>query len=102
MPKAAVSEQEFMRLFEELQSAAAVAKVIGIDVRNVHDRRRVLERKHTWRAPVFDPRRPRYNTAPVHSANKAIVSWNIENGVILVGSDAVSYTHLTLPTNREV
>ena len=88
MPKAAVSEQEFMRLFEELQSPTAVAKAIGIDVRNVHDRRRVLERKHTWRAPIYDARRPQYNTAPVHSANKAIVSWNIENGVILVGSDA--------------
>jgi len=83
-----VSEAEFMRLFEELQSAKKVADAIGVDVRNVQDRRRNLERKHSWRAPVFDPRRPRYNTAPVHSANKAIINWNVDEGVILVGSDA--------------
>lgn len=84
----AISDQEFMALWTNLQSAAKVAAHTNIDIRAVYKRRRRLEKKHDWRAPVHDPRRPQYNTAPIHSANKAIVSWGIEDGVILVGSDA--------------
>lgn len=87
MAKATVSDQEFMTLWDSLQSGAAVAKHLAIDARSVHRRRRHLEQKHTWRAPVFS-HIPKFNTAPVHSANKAIIHWGIEDGVILVGSDA--------------
>lgn len=82
-----VSDQEFMAVFNELQSTKKVAERLGIAERNVWARRRKMEAKHDWRAPVRD-HRPKYNTAPVSDVSRAIVTWGLSDGVILVGSDA--------------
>jgi len=80
------TEEEFVALWNELQSAAAVAKHLGVSERGVHKRRKRLEETTGVPLPVFDPRRPQFNTHV--SANKAVIRFEITDGVILVGSDA--------------
>jgi len=83
MAKAKVSDQEFMRLFADLQSPAKVARAIGINETNIHQRRRRLEKRYDVLMPVADPRSP----ASIRH-DKAVAACGIQDGVILVGSDA--------------
>jgi hypothetical protein len=87
MPAPKISDAEFMALVNEHQSTIRVAEILGSVPGVVRARKRRLERRHDWRAPQFDARKA-YNTAPVHSDNKAVIQWDIDEGVILVGSDA--------------
>ena len=49
----------------------------------------------------FDPRR-HFSAVRMQQGRVALdADWN-EQGAIVEGARAVSYTHLTLPTNREV
>ncbi len=86
MTAPACTDQQFIALFKEHQSSTLVAKVIGVAVRNVSERRRRIEAKYGIALPVFD-HRPAYNQAAV-DANKAVIRYEISDGVVLVGSDA--------------
>jgi hypothetical protein len=81
--KAAASESEFIRLVNELQSASAVARHLGIAERNVHHRIVRLEgRGH--RFIMSDPRSRRVKL----DTNPARLNHPVENGTVLVASDA--------------
>lgn len=80
---AAVSEAEFIRLVNKLQSATAVAKHLGIDQRNVHKRIVRLEGLgHTF--VMSDPRSRRSKP----DTNPARLCQELADGVVLVASDA--------------
>lgn len=87
MAKLGISDEEFIAVWKDLQSGSKVAKHFGMNVRTAMTRRAKLEARHDIRLPVFDTR-PAYNSAPVHEVSRAVINWKIENGVILVGSDA--------------
>ncbi len=82
LPKA--SEEEFISLYRELQSAGEVAKRLGMARTTVQRRRRFLEMKHGISLPQYDTR-PRYNSAAIDQ--KAVATYKIKNGRILIGSD---------------
>jgi len=86
MADASCTDQQFIALWREHQSGAAVAKVLNIDSRPVLKRRRRIEKKYNIVLPVYDATRPQYNTAEV--GNKAVIKYQISDGVVLVGSDA--------------
>lgn len=83
-PKA--TDQEFIAVWKEHQSATAVAKVFGLSDRQTNSRRRSIERKHGIVLPVFDSRRPVYNTTGTEQ--KAVATLQIRDGIVLIGSDA--------------
>lgn len=79
------TDEEFVRLWGEHHSAAKIAKVLGIAERRVHARRRLIE-KH-WRIKLDSARHQR----PIHyelDKHPSVEAFDVENGVILVGSDA--------------
>lgn len=82
------SDEEFINLWNQHLGAKKVAEITGISERNTNKRRRNIERRHDIRLRVFDSARPKYNTSPVNESSRAVIRWNIENGVVLVGSDA--------------
>ncbi len=84
---ASCTDQEFIALWKEHQSGTAVAKALRIAARSVLERRRRIEAKFGIVLPVFDERRPQYNTIG-HESNKAVIKYAISDGVVLVGSDA--------------
>lgn len=83
MTAAATSEVEFIALCHRLQSPSKVAKHLGIALRNVNARMRTLEGKGI-RFVVDDPRSERQ----IPDRNPARLTMEVENGVVIVGSDA--------------
>lgn len=85
MPAPTVSEEEFIAIWRELQSAAAVAKRIGVTERNVHIRRRAIEARLNIELPVDDVRlKPKVLIRPHHRR----VDMAVASGTMVVFSDA--------------
>jgi hypothetical protein len=81
MNKRIISNEEFIELWKTHKSAAKIAKLTGISERNVHHRRRDIEKK--------------YDTTLVAASNKNSVAQayghinlGMENGTVIVFSDA--------------
>jgi len=82
---AACTDQQFIKIWQELQSPTKVAASLGVALRNVCARRQKIQARYGIHLPVLD-HRPTYNTAEFkHSAR---LNYDIEDGVIIVGSDA--------------
>lgn len=79
-----VSDDEFIGIWKRLQSATLVSREIGVDVRNVHIRRKRLEDKHGIVLRSNDSRSPSF-LVKEHTPR---VDCEMMNGTILVGSDA--------------
>jgi len=78
------TEERFIALWRELQSATLVAKALDCSITNVSARRRRIERDRGIVLPVYDPRGV-YSTHEVSAG--AVATLNIEEGVVVVGSD---------------
>jgi hypothetical protein len=87
MTAPACPEAEFIELFRTHGSPMKVAKLLGINVRRVHARRRNIEQKLNIKLDAKDERARHYkHLQPViHNARRA---FDIENGTVLVFSDA--------------
>lgn len=85
MSVARVSEEEFIAIWHKLQSVAAVAKAINVSVRNVHERRRNIERKRGIMLASIDKRSPDVKVTIPGDGVRTVM--DIENGLILVASD---------------
>jgi hypothetical protein len=79
-----VSNEEFVRTWQELQSATAVAAKLGLGLRNVNRRRRSLE------AETGKPLVAVYRNSPVFTfrEHSPRVECDLPNGTIIVASDA--------------
>ena len=84
-----VTDAEFIELWKTIGSATKIAKLIELDVSNVHQRRRNIEKRHKIQLMAEDKSRGgRYShlqTDHNHAARQAL---GIENGTVIVFSDA--------------
>lgn len=90
MPAAIVSESEFIAIWDRHKSAAAVAKELGMDVRNVYYRRNAIETKRGIVLSSDDSRSNRQSDTAkmIISSRRDTSRLEITDGTILVGSDA--------------
>lgn len=79
------TDEEFIAVWKQKQSAMKVAQHFGMSERRTHKKRRTVEKKHGIVLPVFDINRPKYNTASIDQ--KAIATLQIDTGAVLIGSD---------------
>lgn len=79
-----LNDDEFIGVWKRLQSASQVAKEIGIDVRNVHIRRKRIEAKYGVVLRANDSRSPSF-LVKEHSPR---VDCEMMNGTIFIASDA--------------
>lgn len=80
------TEEVFISLWKEFGSAAEIARILGVTERKVHERRRRVEEKLHIKLMGFSHKSPDFQvTLP---ANGIRVKVDIEDGVIIVGSDA--------------
>jgi hypothetical protein len=80
---AKLSDKEFLELWKTHQSASIIAKIMDMDVRSIHRRRRNIELKQQQ---VLPPKNVVINVKrPDNPAKKEL---GIENGVVIVFSDA--------------
>lgn len=80
------TEDEFVSLWGQHGSAVELSRLLGIDVTNVHKRRRAIERRRGVQLAGVDHRSPDFKV--VLPANGVRVNVDIGDGIILVGSDA--------------
>lgn len=86
MAASTVSEAEFIRLWEQYGSCTELARILGVDTRNVQQRRRRLEQRMGSRLLSTSSRSPDAKiTIP---ANGVRVRAEVESGVVVVASDA--------------
>lgn len=87
MAAKACSDQEFIELWRTHRGAAKLAEILGVNLRNIHARRRNIEQTHHIQLGAEDRRGEHYKhlSPREHSARHAI---NIKDGVVLVFSDA--------------
>lgn len=84
MGNAACSDDEFIRLFKELGSPTLISKRLGVNVRNINQRRLNLERKYGIDIEVRSLN-PAYRMKV--SANKARIDLPVTNGTVIIASD---------------
>ncbi len=85
MVKSVCSEDEFIRLWNEYQSASKLAEILGIAERNVNKRRNNIQKSRGILLKSPDRRSPTFNVTIPN--NGVRVNVEVDNGVIVVGSD---------------
>ena len=83
-PNRKIEDEDFIKLWYELKSAQRMAEKTGLDVRNVHVRRRSIENKYKIRLVAADSRLPQFYVRD-HMSRMDV---DLENAVIFVASDA--------------
>lgn len=82
------SDHEFIAIWNNLHSAAAVAKQLGLDPTVVATRRRRIEKRHGIILAAIDPYgRKAYDQSMLVTADRIEVKLKIRDGVILVSGD---------------
>lgn len=84
MPKAKVSDEQFIATWNRLRNVAAVAKELDVDIRNLHRRRQRIEDRYSINLGVDHPNSPTF----VRREHSPRVDCELNSGVIVVGSDA--------------
>lgn len=87
----AVSEEEFIRLWNELGSPRRVAECIGVTERNVYERRTSIEKRRGILLPTTGEKGVKYAGDAVQvimSSRRDVNRLEIDNGIVLIGSDA--------------
>jgi len=82
MGKTVYSDQEFIELWKTHESASALAKAVGMDLRNIIRRKNNLEAKY---GEPLKSKNSKHQTIKENSVRKQL---GIENGIVLVFSDA--------------
>lgn len=80
------TDEEFIQIWNNNPSATEVSKILGINLTNVHKRRRSILKRHGIVLKSPDVRSPTFNVTIPN--NGVRVEVELENGVIVVGSDA--------------
>lgn len=80
-----ITESEFIEAWKKFGSAAAVADHLGMDVRNVHKRRRSIEARQGIQLVGVAKNSP--DAKILYPANGVRATTEIDSGVVLVASD---------------
>lgn len=81
------TDEEFIAAWRELASATKVAQRFKMNARQVSTRRRRIEARYEIELKTFDPRQA-YNDFKPPVDGAAIMSETLQDGIIIVGSDA--------------
>lgn len=85
MKRGSYTDEDFIRLWNQHGSAAALSRELGISIRNVYIRRREVEKRHSIILAGTDLRSPDFQVS--YANNNVRTEVNIPDGYILVASD---------------
>lgn len=80
----ACTEDEFISLWHTHRSAAALSRILDVDLRMIHRRRRAIEARRGIVLACDDPRSPFQVT---YAADQVRTNVEIEDGIVIVSSD---------------
>ena len=83
------TDEEFIAVWNQYNSASKVAKALGLNIRHIYARRRDIENKLSITLTAHDTRSPTFNiTIP---SNGVRVNVEMDDGVLMVASDCHYY-----------
>ena len=81
-----ITDEQFIECWQRHQGASAVAKELGLQVRNVYSRRRALEKKYGSLLTA------RHECSPTRTGSidvsRGVAKWEVSDGMVFVFSDA--------------
>jgi len=92
------TDEEFIALWNQHGSASKIAKILDIDLRNVHKRRKKLQERHTIVLAGAHEKSPTFNVTIPN--NGVRVNVELDNGVIMVASDCHYYPDIISTAHR--
>lgn len=92
------TDEEFIRMWERLRSASAVAKELDSNLRSVHARRRNIESRYSIVLSALDPRSPDFFLT--YPENNVRVKATLDNGYVLVASDCHYFPDIVTTAHR--
>jgi hypothetical protein len=92
------TDEEFIKIWNNNPSAIEVSRILGIDVTNVHKRRRSILKRHGILLMSPDPRSPTFNVTIPN--NGVRIEVELDNGVMVVGSDAHYWPNIVSTAHR--
>jgi hypothetical protein len=84
----ACSDEEFIALWDKHQSAQKLAKILGVNIRNIHARRRNMEKFHNIKLNSSDHRGALYDARKQSFSPLKQIDLGILDGTVIVFSDA--------------
>jgi hypothetical protein len=84
-----VTDEEFIAVWNQYNSASQVSKALGLNIRHIYARRRDIESKHSIMLTSHDTRSPTFNVTIPNNGIR--VNVEIDDGVIMVASDCHYY-----------
>jgi len=90
------SEEEFLRLCREVRSTTLIAQKLGISQRNVLARKRRIEQRRGIDIGEMNAQR----VEVIHARHSATITLNVENGIVVVFSDAHYWPGLVTTAHR--
>lgn len=91
-------DQKFIELWAKTPSPKALAKILGINERNVHVRRRNMEKKYAIELKVGEIQTPTMSVLVPENKVRTLI--DLQDGVIIVGSDAHYWPNLISTAHR--
>lgn len=83
-----ISDAEFIELWKQLRSPQKMSVKLGIATQNIYKRRRRIEAKHSIQLLADNPSGEVFAAKSAAATHKQRISLGIENGTVLVFSDA--------------
>jgi len=98
MKRGSYTDEDFIRLWNQHGSAAALSRELGISIRNVYIRRRDVEKRHSIILAGTDLRSPDFQVN--YANNNVRTGVNIPDGYILVASDCHYWPDVISPAHK--
>lgn len=92
------TDEEFIKIWNDNPSASEVARILGINCRNVNKRRAAILKRHGIVLKSPDFRSPTFNVTIPN--NGVRVEVELDSGVIVVGSDAHYWPNIVSTAHR--
>jgi len=100
MPKARLSDQDFITAWRRLGQSSLVAAELGIDERAVRTRRRRVEQKHDIVLPSVGRPDLKLNEHSLRPTEETTHRLELEDGCIIVGSDCHYWPEIVTTAHR--
>jgi len=96
-----LTDEEFIRIWNECNSSYQMAKATGIAAQNIQTRKRTIEKKHGILLRTIDSLgRPRYDESMLVTSDRVEVKFKLKDGVVLVAGDQHYYPNQVPVSHR--
>jgi predicted phosphodiesterase len=87
LPKKLVSDEEFIAAFKTHGSPESVSKIMGMGIRSVYRRRKLLREQHGIELESFAAHEKNKKIVTIIPENRRVISHGVDTGMVFIASD---------------